>query len=732
MVAVMAASAANGEAAAGGAEPDKPAVQAGHATVEVWSNLPWLSLWGRYADEIPWQYAAADAPHLTVPIDAIELGEGKFALRLRCLLTAPKDGYYLLAFEGSGNQQILLSDDATPGRVRSLWTDGHHWDDFPSGFGETLLRTEGPWRYFKAGEARFLEIRHLHSSGPNRLQLAWTLADGTRQKIPAACIANYVPPANDVTPGNGTAPDGTYGEVLKAVAGTPVKIDLKSAKALSSGWSTFDGKGATLNSPRIAPKPDLTQPALTCIFGGDIEFPFATLAAGYAVLSTQIQLCNGWGDYVHVVCQREIDGVRFDRETLTALSGSAPTFRCVTPWLAAGKHSLRLHFTRAYFEGSCRIFGLAVQELASGLARDAVRTRLSASNAFLTDRGDGPFLTSPACVEISSRTSAAPTLTAGGKEYTPQPATSNTWWADVPLPESGAALALVSHSTADATDARATACWAETRVSEHPEIYLRVGDAMRVTACPADVGAQQTDKALIVFRGKQIATPAGKPNICRFDKAGDETVEARVVPDHGEPVIARMLVHVLPRMGAVTESEWTRTDRCTLFKEFPTGAWPDGGDAVAFRANPADAGRTTGEWKVLPRMAGTWPAVWRAGATGPVLGTARVRAMELTDYNRFHGGDKSGDAADAKEFKSLLGKYCIVTGLPPGWKMSFTLADPDGTWHFLRRDPNHPATQVVNPWREGTAAVGEFWMHSDNPSGGCSGEYEVIPPEQPQ
>ena len=712
------------EAPAAGGGPNDPAATAGRATLNVWNDVAPETLGARYADEVPWEFAAAESQRLTVPIDTIEQGEGRFALRLRCLLSAPNDGYYALAFEGSGSQQFLLSDDATPGHARALWSDGHAWDDFLPGFDQTLLRTEGPWRYFKQGEARYLEIRHIHTMGPKVLHLLWTLADGTRQQIPAACVAPYLPPAKDVMPGTGVIPDGDYGEVLRAVTGTPVKIDLRSAKALSSGWATHDGKGKTLTSERIAPKPDLTQPALTCCFGGDLEFPFATDAAGYVVLSTQIQLCNGPGDYVHVVCEREVDGVSFDRKTLKALSGSAPTYRCVTPWLAAGKHSLRLHFTRAYSGGSCRLFGVGVLEVPGGAASDALRACLASRNDFLAERGAGAFLTSPACVEMRSRTSSAPTLTAGGKDFTPQPATSNTWWADVPLPESGADLALVSRSTADATEVSATARWAETRVSEHPEVYLRVGDAMRVTAGAAVGAAQPAGKAAIVFRGKEIATPAGGPNICRFDRPGDETVEGRVVPNHGDPIVSRMRVHVLPRLGAVTESEWTRTDRFSLFKEFPAGAWPDGGDAVAFRATPADAGRSTAEWKVLPRMAGTWPAVWRAGATGPVLGAARVRAMELSFYTRTHASRQ-----DLAEFKVMGCYYCYVTGLPAGWDMSYTLVEFDNRpWNFLRPDPDHPSTKIVHPWREGSLAVGEFWLRSDTPQAGMNGEFELIPP----
>ena len=342
--------------------PGEPnAVQAGHVTVQVWNNLPHASVEDSYPDEIPWECPAADAQRLTLPIEGIEQGEGLFALRLRCLLTAPADGYYQIAFEGSGSQQILLSDDATPERAHEFWIDGHAWDDFLPGFADTFLRTEAPWRYFKQGQARYLEVRQIHTMGPRVLNFAWTLPDGTRQKIPATCVTNYLPPEKDVAPSNGLTPEGDRGESLKAEPVKPVRIDLKSAKPMSSGWVWYDGKGTTTTSDRIAPKPDVTQPALACSFGGDIEFPFVTTSAGYAVISTQIQLCNCYGNYAHVFCEREIDGVRLKRETLRALNGSAPAFRCLTPWLAAGNHTLKLHFTRAYNGASSRIFGIAVQ-----------------------------------------------------------------------------------------------------------------------------------------------------------------------------------------------------------------------------------------------------------------------------------------------------------------------------------------------------------------------------------
>ncbi|MEI6674334.1 MAG: hypothetical protein WCO57_04060 [Verrucomicrobiota bacterium] len=737
-LAVMAAS-GSAWAAAVGNEPNKTTAQPGHATVNVWADLlesgrestpqsvrdAISTVHEIYPDEIPWFIPAANSARMTLALDELGPGEGLSMVRVRCLLTAPQDGYYLLSLEGDGHHQVLLSSDASPKHLRPLWTSGKFRFQEPVGLDPDGFSTEGSWQYFKRNEARYVEIRHLHLTKPVPLALMWTLPDGTRQRIPDTCVASVVPPSDDVELGDGTTPDGVYGEVLHSVKAKPVELDLATAKALSTGWAAFDGTSTTQVHEAGPTEDYVKKNGISGCFGGDLEFPFVTKAAGYAVLTCQIQLCTGTKTYAHVLCEREIDGVRFDRETLRAIESATTPFRCITPWLEAGKHTLRLHFTPAMLGATCRLFAVGLQTLTGDATGAEVRAMLEKQNGFLPERGDGGFLRSPACVEMAARTSVAPSLQAGGREIPTRPATSNTWWADVPLPESGDAVALVARSKADRTELKATAHWALTRVSEHPEIYLRVGDALRVTACPADAETDVKATAVLTFRGKQTAT--GKPWICRFDQAGDEVVEAQFKPQHGAPVISRMTVHVLPRRTEMVETAMTRTDRRNDLEGFIAGCWPDGGDAVMFRACPADAGCHATRWSAYPQLAGTWPAVTRAGANGPVLGMLRVRAVGVSQtfgsYTDFKFGQGIRHAACHR---------CVVTGLPPGWKIQNVLApQAKPGWQFYQPDPAHPSQRTVNPWCCGAVTVGEFWMLQGGGVGWREGACELVPPADP-
>ena len=727
-------------AAPAGAEPNNDAARPGCATVNVWGGLDHsltkstplsvssLIAWYHrtYPDEIPWLMPAAQSKQTTVGLGELGPGESFSLVRARCLLTAPQDGYYLLSLEGDGYQQVLLSDDATPGGALPLWTTGKLRITELAGFDPDRVCTEGSWQYFKRGVTRYVEIRHMHRNGPLPLKLVWTLPDGTRQPIPAACVTSFLPPKNAAEPGDGTSPDGIYGAVLHSVKAIPGNIDLATAKPLSSGWAAFNSANTLRFSDVADPKPDLTKPGLTCIFGGDLEFTFVTKDSGYAVVSSQMQLCEGTRTYVHVLCEREIDGVRFDRDTLRARDGSAPNFRCVTPWLEAGTHCLRLHFTPCMLGGACRIFSLGVQTLTSADATAEVRALLEKHNGFLPERGDGGFLRSPACVEIASRTSAAPALHAGEREIHTQPATSNTWWADVELPQTGDELALVSRSPADRTEVRAMAHWAQTRVSEHPELYLREGDALRLTAWPAEAAASPGASAVVILRGKQTATPAGKPWVCRFEQAGDEVIEARFTADQAPALVSRMTVHVLPRRSNITATELTRTDRRSDLDGFQAGAWPDGGDAVMFRACPANAGRNTTKWSVYPQQAGTLPTVTRAGANGPVLGMMRVRAAGVSQMF-----DSRMDAKSGPNSQDVICDRCVVSGLPPGWKIRSYLADAfRNPWRIYQLRPDLGSVLLVNPWRCGAAAVGEIWLiHSKAVAGLLETRCELVPPD---
>lgn len=705
-----------------GTDPRKGDTRPGFARISTWYGLQHYEMSTNYPDDLPWLPFKNPAVDSVQPQGKWSQGGGNTAQRLRWWLTAPRDGYYSLAIDAVGFQQMLLSDDSHAAGARPVLTAGGVFAGYSRNFSDPRLATESPWIHFKKGEPRYLEVRQIRHMGGNSFDLAWTGEDGTRQAIPAACLSSYVPRG-----GSADAEPSLNREAGEIQAtGAKIDFDIPSGKPLSGGWVHFDSHSSGHNSLVAEPKPDLKRTGICNNFGGGIEYPFTTAAAGYALLAMEAQLCNESSMVVHLNCEREIDGVKFGRETLRAGGGAAPFFRCVTPWLAAGKHMLRLRFEPGIRGASIRLLSMNLQMIGDAAGTAKVREVLRAGNAFLPMLGDNGFLISPACVEVASRTGERPVLAADGRSITPAPATPGTWWADVPLPENGGKLELTATFKADATKADATAWWGETSIFEHPEIIVRVGDALRVTALPPDA----TGSAVVIRKGVESATPAGQPVVCRFDQAGEETIEGRHTASDGKVRNGTMKVRVLARLSKPLGEITARTDRCGVLEGLPPGAWPDGGVGVGFRANPANTGGTGKPWSVFPRRAGDSPTVVRAGPVGPVMGSMMVHGIEM--------GTWQWSTNFLKEFKDgnqFAIATCLMTGLPPDWTVRYTLRDtPSRSFVFYRQDqvnPKNPLQMELRPWREGAVAVGEFWLKQTVKDKWDSddGVFEVFPPE---
>ena len=98
-------------AALADAGPNNAGARTGLATVNVWGDLhksvTYLSppsviamvtgFHQIYPDEVPWHIPSAQSQRMTLGLDALGPGEGASMVRVRCLLNAPHDGYFLLS-----------------------------------------------------------------------------------------------------------------------------------------------------------------------------------------------------------------------------------------------------------------------------------------------------------------------------------------------------------------------------------------------------------------------------------------------------------------------------------------------------------------------------------------------------------------------------------------------------------------------------------------------------------
>lgn len=663
-----------------------------------------------YADDIPWifkdQKSESTLPHigdLTPPRPAT-------GVWLRFLLTPKISGYYILSVEAGGALQVLLSDDATPEKFKRLWYDGSSDQSRQPGFQKDSDITESSWIYLAAGQPRLVDIRYFHRLDPTFLNLLWTTPDGIRGKIPDDCVSPWKTEKIDAFPSYQDWTDREWREDLKNAGVEAKPLDLKTAKALTSGWSVYHDSEFGYIPPFPDPHADH---GLVSYYGGSREIPFTTSHDGYAALTTRVALFAGPRSNARVICEREIDGIFFGRQQFATKSNQSNDFHVVTPWLKAGKHSLRLHFERMEQPATTILCDASIGTIFDKAVIEKIKSHLAEKNRFLPQRGDGGCLISPACVEIASRVSQAPELQASGRKIALQPATTGTWWADVPLPASGKPVTLDANFAADQMHATATAQWIDTQISEHSVIYLRVGDSLRLTAAPAN--ARPDTDASITFHERIIPTPSGKPFVCRFDKPGTETIVGRFTDDQAQPVTHQLVVHVLPRMAESHDSPQLvskgpaqfedMTDRILSFKNLPEGAWPDGGEVLSFRALPIADGKG---WQVYNKQAGALRGVVRAGPAGPILGTMPFTGV--TTGNQiyryiFHYEEKMSD------YKNSVLIQVFATGLPKGWKIKTSVqqgAKP------IYPDKNDPKGVTVWPWHAGNMMVGDCWMETEN------------------
>jgi hypothetical protein len=640
---------------------------------------------------------------------------GTSAVWVRFLLTPETTGCHLLSVEAGGALQVMVSDDDTPGKLRLLWYDCTELEARPSGFGPESRITESGWIHLVAGQPRLVDIRFVHSAGENFLNAEWTPPDGRRQKIPDACVSPWPAEASEKLPSYESRADGRWGEVLRNVRLESKPLDLSKAKALTSGWSAF--RPEELHHGKEMKDTEL-QKGLACAWGGALEIPFTIRDEGYAVLSTRMMLVAGVPSHARVMCEREIDGIRFGREPISTVNNQVTVFRCVTPWLKPGDHTLRLHFELMENPAHAVLFNASLAPASGPALTGEIQTRLSGENRFLPQRGDGGSLISPACVEISSRVSQAPELLADGRKHPLRPATAGTWWADIPLPDSGELIALDAGFAADRMHAKATLRWEETRITEHSELFVRVGDSLRLTAAPVHGYAES---AGISFRGREIPTPPGKPHVCRFDKPGTETVTSLPADGSAPTAVHRLTIHVIPRsfkspdaapVVAKGLAKLAGMPGPTLrLTDLPPGSWPDGGDALSFRAVPEGAGNERRDWLVFNTRTGKLPAVLLAGPAGPILGGMSfigvTSGYELNSFNE-----------DIKSYRGMMQLAVHVSGLPEGWKIRGSVnrgAAP------MFPDAGNAKAVTVWPWRMGNAAVGECWLKLDESGGGLNG-----------
>lgn len=570
-------------------------------------------LWRQHSSGTVYNFVRSQA-FLTGPesVDLLQAGEYQntieaagFGQRVRGRLVAPVTGTYRFWISGSNDFELWLSDDATKFNKRKIasalqWGGGDNskpvsfrdWDDYAAQSSKTI--------HLVAGEQYFIEVLHKDSWGSGHFSVAWSYTDAaTGIKTPRALLN---PSALRTYPGESNDTDGDYlpdtwesstglssqdngltdvregehgdydGDLLtnheEWLLGTnpteadtdgdgfndyrelhfygsnPTVVDLSPAVlvsqvnlanhtvAMGDWYSNEDGSlSSTVRRGHLDYSIEVTQPGVHIIeLVGRAEGIFAEVEEMPVTIS--------------------INGKIIGRYELRSLNGGPGLVEAITPWLAAGTHTVRIQSEnyKAYRRlriDSLRLMLPAGSDQDNNGRPDWVDNQLTNGNGVTVCPEES--LVSPVCIEGKARFLDQVTMEAGNTNVPVVAGIDGGWFADVALaaPTASPVTVSVNFEGGNLTTQRSIA-WKPADVLTQSDLVVRPGDSLLLTGIPEGAANDLANvEVTLAINGAQVGTsfPASTPQAHTFELIGDHTVEVTCVYQ-GVPSTGSMVVSV--------------------------------------------------------------------------------------------------------------------------------------------------------------------------------------------
>jgi len=238
-----------------------------------------------------------------------------------------------------------------------------------------------------------------------------------------------------------------------------------------------------------------------------------------------------------------INGNRIGSVTLTSLNGASATISLLTPWLKAGDYTLTILHDNYRAARQLRIDSLIIRSL-SGLDAngnqlpDWIEQRLAAENRLT--RIPATSLTSPVCIEGvtgegvvkegTNRRIPGLALKVNGEHLAPVPSVDSSFYADVPLSETGPVTLTASFQSGALGESR-DITWLPANLRDYKTLHIRKGDALRLDAWNNAGSPDATKTFTVTLDGTLLADTqgntthtSGQPFTVTFDTGGTHTL----------------------------------------------------------------------------------------------------------------------------------------------------------------------------------------------------------------
>jgi hypothetical protein len=606
-------------------------------------------------------------------LESLELPQGeaiRHGNRLRALLVPPVSGNYVFSIAGFNGCELLLSpSEEKYGREEIARLDYgcnfRDWDVRDS-------RMSAPV-FLEQGKRYFIEVIHQHHAlnRASHLSVGWKIPGGDSfELIGGESLVAFAGDPNDADDDDlpdeweranglvvgecdrdgdldrdglsnleeflaGTRPDVTDtdndgvddGMEIRVTGTDPLSPDAApfivvgshagSAHAGVAGPWKVDGGGLRNSGGR-----------------GWVDYRFHLPAAGLHLIEFRTTPWTGAGGPEACELVYSIDGTPIAREELRREGPAGTIHRVLTPWLAAGEHTLRVFLDNAYRYRRVVYEGFTVSSAAgpdndgNGVP-DWVQLKLAGRNS--VDPAMTESKVSPACLEGRTGWVAF----AAGAEFSPAP--NGHWFANVELNPDGSPtpVALSFENRGVASDVEIE--WTPTNLMNDRAHTVRLGDSLMLTATAAPGGAAlESEKVTVAVDGSILQFEASSPRPFRFEKAG-QVVLAVTHEANGVATNFQAFVTVVAPPQAESPVFVPRYERSWTLPATDAAVGLEWDERVTGHGGPqVDPATGSLRYCFVADAPFDLQALFRLGDDGPVLGTVPMRRLTLQD------GDETG------------------------------------------------------------------------------------------
>lgn len=687
--------------------------------------------------------------------------------RLRGTVKPPVTGEYTFWISSDETSILYLSPDERKfhkkeiARVgygaedRGVYLTGYgQWDAFPKQRSKPVRLEEGKEYYIEAAHKQYHAVDHL--------QMAWQMPGGEREMIPGEYLSSFggdlADRDDDDLPDDwetqyGINPEDNGGrDFINGAWGDPYGTGITNREAYLLGWdprqpSLPDFGESALDVPVTGGTPGqgTWMPSgngiLTPMGRGDITYTVALPGDGRYLLEITGSPTGNVLEVETLALSVTVDGHSLGSNMLRSINGEAGRVLFLLPELKAGSHTVTITLKNTDLRRSFSINSIRLLK-PEGTSADGtalpewLRQYLDRENA-LTFCPEGS-LASPACIEGKARALHLTTLTAGGTPQTLQQGAGRGWYANVALPENGAAVNIQAGFESGATAASSTITWEPCDVLVRPEVTIRRGDSLRLTVgadggassaasssttgTPEDspvnssllpVNAPPSFPVTFTIGERTVETTSDKPVAVKFDTAGTQTVRADWRTAGGSTGSAVMEVRVMNVELGEAKDLITGLRRTITLENIPEGILLQ--NASPLRVDKALGTVPAGTRKLLvsSEEGGAQHLAARLGEGGPILDTLAFFSHNnsgSSTLSRIETVQQYGDGSSLVCFylasESLPeGGYVTVEMtaggaqfLDGGTKLTVRAQDfgPDGLYRVLMTAPRGTSTSLCH------------------------------------